>query len=86
MTRGEFVEYPIGEGQYPSEAIFVRRSQSKSEEDGFLMSLVYDSSRNRSYVGIIDALEPEKGFLGKAWFDQPIPFTFHGGFMARDEN
>jgi carotenoid cleavage dioxygenase-like enzyme len=48
----------------------------------FLLSLVYDSTHDRSYVGTIDALASENGFVGKAWFDQPIPFTFHGGFVS----
>lgn len=73
---GKAVEISLGEDQYPSEPIFAPRSES--EDDGYLLALVYDARAHLSYVAVLDARDLEGGPLAKAWFDQHIPFSFHG--------
>jgi all-trans-8'-apo-beta-carotenal 15,15'-oxygenase len=67
-----------GPGQYPSEPVFVRRGGAASEDDGYLLSLVYDSRRHASHVAVFDARRLGRGPVARAWFDHHIPFTVHG--------
>lgn len=70
-----------GPGLYPSEPIFVPRPGGAAEDDGWLLALVYDSGRHQSYVAVMDARDLAREPLARVWFDQHIPFTFHGTFV-----
>ncbi|HSP80354.1 MAG TPA: carotenoid oxygenase family protein, partial [Myxococcaceae bacterium] len=65
-------------GQYPSEPLFIPRAGASAEDDGYLLSLVYDGLRHASHLAVFDARHLEAGPLARAWFEQPIPFTVHG--------
>ena len=61
---------------YPSEPIFVRNPDGINEDDGILITNIYDSSRHISQILILDA----KTFYELLLSDLPchIPFTLHG--------
>lgn len=61
---------PLGENTFPSEAVVT--------PEGWVLSLVYDGTRDASYVAVIDAARPEAGPVARLWFDHAIPFLFHG--------
>jgi all-trans-8'-apo-beta-carotenal 15,15'-oxygenase len=76
--------WALPEGSYTSEAVFVadpRRAASGAEDDGWLLSLVYDGIDDRSHVAVLDARRLEEGPIARVWFDDRIPFTFHGAFV-----
>jgi all-trans-8'-apo-beta-carotenal 15,15'-oxygenase len=72
-----------GPGQYPSEPLFVPRAGASAEDDGYLLSLVYDSRSHASHVAVFDARHLSRGPLARAWFDHHIPFTVHGVWVPR---
>lgn len=76
---GQMSTFSVGEGMYPSEPVFVPRGTT-AEDDGWLLSLVYDPSSHLSHVAVWDAGDLPRGVIGRAWFDHFIPHTFHGGF------
>jgi all-trans-8'-apo-beta-carotenal 15,15'-oxygenase len=78
--RGVVEAVSLGAGQYPSEPVFVRRPSGRDEDDGWLLTLVYDAGRHRSGMAVLDARDLGRGPLAQAWFDHPVPFTFHGNF------
>ena len=61
---------PLGEHTFPSEAVVT--------PEGFVLSLVYDGTRDASYVAVIDGARPEDGPVARLWFDHAVPFLFHG--------
>lgn len=67
--------------QEPSEPIFVPRPQAQEENDGYLLSLIYDPNSHTSHVAIFDAKHIEDGPQARVWFDQHIPTTFHGTWV-----
>jgi all-trans-8'-apo-beta-carotenal 15,15'-oxygenase len=67
-----------GPGQYPSEPLFAPRPGATEEDDGYLLSLVYDSRHHASHLAVFDARRLAQGPLARAWFDHHIPFTVHG--------
>jgi all-trans-8'-apo-beta-carotenal 15,15'-oxygenase len=79
VDRGSVEIIDLGPSRYPSEPVFVRRGDD-GEDDGWLLSLVYDAPSDRSYVAVLDARAPNAGVVAELWFAHSIPFTFHGIF------
>jgi carotenoid cleavage dioxygenase-like enzyme len=68
---------------YPSEPIFVKNPESQNEDDGILMTNVFDSTRQISFLLLLDA----KSFAEITRIDLPchIPYTLHGNFYAHQD-
>jgi all-trans-8'-apo-beta-carotenal 15,15'-oxygenase len=65
-----------------SEPIPVPRGrQPDDERDVWLLTLGLDGARERSFVAVFDGQDVEQGPVARAWFDHPIPLTFHGTFV-----
>ncbi|MGB7339011.1 MAG: carotenoid oxygenase family protein [Phototrophicaceae bacterium] len=64
------------EGHYPSEPVFAPRPGATAEDDGLIMSTVYDSTTEKSYLLLLDG----QTFDVQATAPLPIrvPFGFHG--------
>jgi len=80
VARGSIDSIALGPAQYPSEPVFVRRPDGRDESDGWLLVLVYDGMADKSCVAVLDARDPARGAIARAWFDHHVPFTFHGNF------
>lgn len=72
--------FRVGDELYPSEPVFAPRKGAKDEDDGYLLSLVYDANRDASHVAVFDARGLSDGPLAKLWFDHHVPLTFHGNW------
>ena len=75
VKRGEMTHWRE-DGSYPGEPIFVRRPGTTREDDGALLSVVFDSKRRTSYLLVVDARD--LGELARAAVPHHIPFGFHG--------
>lgn len=81
LETGRVLRHDLGPHQVPSEAVFVPRAANGAEEDGWLLSYVYDMETDRSSVVILNARdfdgEPE------AIIELPmrVPLTFHGNWI-----
>lgn len=83
FERGEQAVWDFGPETYPSEPVFVPDPARAGDEDGgWLLSVVYDGSRDRSCLGVVDAGHPEAGVLARAWFDHHVPPSFHGNWVG----
>lgn len=64
-----------------SEPIPVARGDRSGDERGvWLLTGGLDDERERSFVAVLDAANLERGPVATAWFDQPLPLSFHGAF------
>jgi all-trans-8'-apo-beta-carotenal 15,15'-oxygenase len=81
LQTGKATRIVLGAGRYPSEPVFVRRKDGRAEDDGYILSLVYDARADRSSVIVLDARRLETGPVAEVWFDHHIPFTFHGNWV-----
>lgn len=72
----------LGTRRYPSEPVFVRLNDAHAEDDGYLLSLVYDARADQSSVVVLNAHAPDAGPVAEVWFDHHIPFTLHGNWIA----
>jgi all-trans-8'-apo-beta-carotenal 15,15'-oxygenase len=76
LARGTKVAVALGDDAYPSEPVIVPRGGA--EDDGWILTLVYDPQAHASGVAILDGQRLEAGPVARAWFDHHVPPTFHG--------
>ncbi|PPS39167.1 carotenoid oxygenase family protein [Chroococcidiopsis sp. TS-821] len=63
-----------------SEPVFVERPGAESEDDGWILALVYDAAYHRSDVAILDARNLEQGAIARLHLKHHIPYGLHGSF------
>jgi all-trans-8'-apo-beta-carotenal 15,15'-oxygenase len=76
---GAYQTRDYGENRYTSEALFAPREGASSEDDGYLLSFVYDATRHATDVVILDARDPQDE-LAAIKLSHHVPFGFHGYF------
>jgi carotenoid cleavage oxygenase len=73
------------DGVFAGEAVFVPRAVAAEEDDGWVMSLVYDAERDASDLVVLNA----RDFTGEpqavVHLPQRVPYGFHGNWVP-DEN
>jgi len=79
---GHNVVHDFGQWQWPSEPVFVPRSENAAEEDGFVLCTVYDGNSDGSYLAILDAQNLADAPLATCRLKHRIPMGFHGNFAA----
>jgi len=70
----------VGKDRYPSEPVFVPRHADAEEDDGFLLSVVFDGASHGSELLVLDARNVEGEPLARAHLEHRIPMGFHGNF------
>jgi all-trans-8'-apo-beta-carotenal 15,15'-oxygenase len=83
LHTGRVDAYVPGDGRYAGEGVFVPRPDAGSEDDGWLLTMVYDAKADASALEILDARSPGDGPVATCWFDHPIPLGFHGLWAPR---
>jgi carotenoid cleavage dioxygenase-like enzyme len=71
-----------GAGRYPGEPCFVPRPGSSSEEDGYVVSYVYDEASNKSDLVILDASRFADDPVAVIHLPVRVPNGLHGSWMA----
>jgi all-trans-8'-apo-beta-carotenal 15,15'-oxygenase len=74
--------HDFGEGRFTSEANFIPSSAAGDEDDGYLISVVYNHNRQRSEVVIVDARNMIDE-LAVIPLKHHVPFGFHGNFYNK---
>jgi beta,beta-carotene 9',10'-dioxygenase len=68
------------DGCSPGEPVFVAAPESDGEDDGVLLSVVFDSRSGRSFMLVLDAADLRE--LARAEAPHHIPYGFHGQFVG----
>jgi carotenoid cleavage dioxygenase len=82
MLLGTSEVHDFGPGRMTLEPVFVRRPGAVQEDDGWIMSYVYDGNRNLSDVVILDAQDFAGEPIATIHLPVRVPFGFHGGWAA----
>jgi carotenoid cleavage dioxygenase len=69
------------DGRHTGEPYFVTRAGSTAEDEGFLMSYVYDAGQNRSELVILDAQDLSAPALARVHLPVRVPYGFHGSWV-----
>jgi all-trans-8'-apo-beta-carotenal 15,15'-oxygenase len=79
VVTGDSVVHDFGAGCYAGEPVFVPRPGSSREDDGWVLSVVYDSTDHHSFVAVV----PSEGFGQedvRAHLPFHTPLGFHGNW------
>jgi carotenoid cleavage dioxygenase len=84
LARGTTAERTFGAGQSAGEAVFVPAAADAGEDEGWLLSLVYDAGRDASDLVVLDAADFTGPEVARVHLPQRVPYGFHGWWMADD--
>ncbi len=68
---------------YVSEPIFVPRPDGNREDDGWVLTVVYDASHHRSDVVILDGRDLNQGPVARLHLKHHIPYGLHGSWTPK---
>lgn len=69
----------------PGEAVFVPRAADASEDDGWLLTLVYDPDRDTSDLVVLDARDVAGEPEAIVHLPRRVPFGFHGNWISEED-
>jgi carotenoid cleavage dioxygenase len=78
---GAFERFSDGPGAFYSEAPFAPRDGATGEDDGYLVSFVWNANTARSEVQVFDARRVHNGPLARVRLPQRVPVGFHATWM-----
>jgi len=81
LARGTVREHDFGPGRTPGEAVFAPASPGAGEDEGWVLSLVYDAARNASDLVVLDASRFDAPPAATVRLPQRVPFGFHGSWL-----
>jgi carotenoid cleavage dioxygenase len=82
LQAGGKETYWFGDGRWGSEAPFAPRAGATDEDDGYLVSYVYDEREGRSEVAVLDARDVTAGPLCTIKLPVRVPIGFHATWIG----
>ncbi|KAL0046710.1 hypothetical protein WJX82_008018 [Trebouxia sp. C0006] len=81
---GEAQTWFPGRRCFCEELVFVPGPNAATkEDDGYLLGLVYDAAKHKSFLSILDASNFSKGPVAKLWLKHHVPHGLHGFFSPK---
>jgi len=80
LQSGRVEQWRPGPGEQCGEPVFVPRSESAAEGDGFLLCVVWRAAENRSDLAVFDAGSVPDGPIALAHLSHRVPAGFHGNW------
>ena len=78
---GARAEIALGAGRVGGEPVFVPAADPKAEDDGYLMTFVYDAAKDASEFVIMDAASMDNTPVASVELPR-VPSGFHGSWVA----
>ena len=82
MSNGTSVAHELGGGRAGGEPVFVPAAGATAEDDGYLLSFVYDPADNKSELVIVDASTMADEPVARVHLPTRVPAGFHGSWVA----
>ena len=84
MQSGEGEHMKLPKGVAPSEPLFVAAEGASSEDEGYVLSFIYEPSTHTSDLWIMDATALARGPIAKVKLPVRVPIGFHGVWVPQD--
>jgi carotenoid cleavage dioxygenase len=82
--KGTIERHLHGPKRYGGEAVFVPRNGGQDEDDGWLVTYVYDSNDGSSEMVVIDAKDIAAAPIARVLVPSRIPYGFHGAWISNE--
>ena len=83
LSTGERQSHSFAPNGYVSEPIFVPKPNAVAEDEGWVLTLVYDGSKHRSTLAILDAKNLASQAIALLHLKHHIPYGLHGSWCDR---
>jgi carotenoid cleavage dioxygenase len=84
LVRDESTRFEPGEHRYPGEPVFVRAADGHAEDEGWVLTLVYDATRGASDLVILDATSFTGPPVATVHLPARVPFGQHASWVPTD--
>jgi carotenoid cleavage dioxygenase-like enzyme len=81
LDRDEAVRFDPGEHRSAGEAVFVRAADGHGEDEGWVLTVVYDATRDASDLVILDGTSFAGPPVATIQLPARVPFGFHGSWI-----
>lgn len=81
LETGSFVTHAFEDGVIGGEGVFVAKHGAKAEDEGFVLTLTYDTQRDQSELRVVDAQHYEKPPVARIVMPRRIPYGFHARWV-----
>ena len=81
LDSGKSWTHDLAGGQ-SGEPVFATSPSGTAEDDGWILTFMYDPTRDKSDLLIIDATDFEKKPVARVHMPTRVPFGFHGSWIA----
>ncbi|MFU7529613.1 carotenoid oxygenase family protein [Qipengyuania sp. ASV99] len=82
LQTGARQSHMLAKGCTGSEASFVPAHNAAGEDDGYLLSYIYDAQEDASHLAILDAANLSDDPIAKIHLPARVPAGFHGSWIA----
>jgi len=82
FISGKSQTHEFGVGRYGGEAVFAPRPGATDEDDGWLMTFVYDAEEETSELVIVNAQDLSNTPVARVLIPQRVPYGFHGTWIS----
>ncbi len=82
LSTMEGEAHDFGQNRVPGEAVFVPSEAGTAEDDGWLMTYVYDKPTEKSSFVILDARDLKAEPVAEVELPQRVPYGFHGSWIS----
>ncbi|AFZ01439.1 carotenoid oxygenase family protein [Calothrix sp. PCC 6303] len=83
--NGKSQTHEFGQGRYGGEAVFVPFPNATSEDEGWLITFVYDSKEDTSELVIVNAQDINAEPVARVLIPQRVPYGFHGAWVSEEQ-
>lgn len=81
LQAGTVEAHELGDGRVPGEPTFIP-AEGGAEDEGWLVTFVYDAARDASDLIVLDATDPTGAPVASVAMPQRVPYGFHGNWVA----
>lgn len=81
LVAGTSVLHDFGPGMSAGEGVFVESSDTAGEDEGWVLSVVYDEGKDNSFLAVLDATDFAGPPVATVQLPQRVPFGFHGSWV-----
>ncbi|MBV9812667.1 MAG: carotenoid oxygenase family protein, partial [Acetobacteraceae bacterium] len=81
LQRRERTGWTLPPGDATSEPVFVPRSDTAAEGDGWLLAVIWRGAEERSELAVLDTQHLAQGPVARVKLPQRVPFGFHGNWV-----
>jgi carotenoid cleavage dioxygenase-like enzyme len=78
LATGKATDHKYGGGRFGGECVFVPKSGGKTEDDGWLLTYLFDKAADKSELVILDAADLKAKPVAQVHLPTRVPYGFHG--------